>query len=165
MSPCNRCRPSGLVCKVSRDSKRCGNCVRRGYTDCDAKVISGDAFDRVDRERARLDEAWNKERDRLRAAALEQRQALEKMERLERLRSFLDKREGEMIRRGVDSVEELEAIETEERLGQGASNVAVSSGDGSAGGSLEDFVLGSWTPSSLDWGFVGDIVVPTAGTS
>ena len=54
---CNRCRPSNLVCKVFRDSGRCGNYVRREYTNYDAKLINKNTFNRVDRERAHFNEA------------------------------------------------------------------------------------------------------------
>ena len=52
----NRCRFLNLVCKVFRDSDRCGNYIRRKYIDYDAKLISGNTFDRVNRKRARLNE-------------------------------------------------------------------------------------------------------------
>ena len=51
------------------------------------------------------------------------REAIARMERFKRLRKVLKKRKLEIIRRGLDNIEELERIEKEERNAAGSSEV------------------------------------------
>jgi len=114
MRPCNQCQKSGLECRKSEHSKKCGNCVRRGYA-CDAAAVSASDIDKVLRERRRLDDEEERAREQMRLAMSQTRDAMAKLDRLEKLKRFLSTREGELIRRGVQDVEELERLEEEER--------------------------------------------------
>ena len=51
------------------------------------------------------------------------REAIARMERFERLREALSKREEDLIRRSLDNIEELERLEDEERAARGSSEV------------------------------------------
>jgi hypothetical protein len=107
MSPCSKCKERGLECRVSLSSRKCGNCVRSGYR-CDAQEVSARDFEKIDKERARL---------RAEKLAARERRLVEeaRIARLEKLEELLESREGEMIRRGVANIEELERLEEQER--------------------------------------------------
>ena len=106
MSPCKHCLADGLECRVLSSNRKCANCVRRGIK-CDAKEMPLGDFEKIDKERARIRAE--------RAAAEESASAaLAKLDRLRKLESHLQQKEDEMIRRGLDSLEELEKVEEEE---------------------------------------------------
>jgi predicted ribosome quality control (RQC) complex YloA/Tae2 family protein len=156
--PCNHCLKDEQPCVVSRTSRKCSHCVRHGFLDCDAKEITAADFDRLELEKERLRNEIRSERKRLQAAALEQQSALAKIIRLERLQEVTEEREGELLRRGVHNIEELEKLEEAERIVASLSN---SEADPSASG--------EFSPSRLlgpiDWGFLNETVEPGAGIS
>ena len=51
------------------------------------------------------------------------REAIARIERFERLREALSKREEDLIRRSLDNIEELERLKDEERAARGSSEV------------------------------------------
>ena len=51
------------------------------------------------------------------------REVIARMERFERLREALNKREEDLIRRGLNNIEELERLEDKERTARGSSEV------------------------------------------
>ena len=51
------------------------------------------------------------------------REAIARMERFERFREALSKREEDLIRRSLDNIEELERLKDEERAARGSSEV------------------------------------------
>ena len=51
------------------------------------------------------------------------REAMARIERFERLREALSKREEDLIRRSLDNIEELERFEDEERTIRGSSEI------------------------------------------
>ena len=73
-------------------------------------------FKKIDKERARLEGKLQKSRKAM-------REAMARMERFERLREALNKREEDLIRRGLDNIEELERIEEEKRNAAGSFEV------------------------------------------
>jgi hypothetical protein len=186
MPSCGHCQKHSLVCVVSVDSNSCSNCVRRQRKNCDAKEISEGAFLVLDRERERLDAAWASAQSQALLAAQSQQQAWAKMARVEKLKGLLAVREGELIRRGVKTIEELEKLEEEERLEKeraGATAKSVSDRHSESGTpghqSLPDdhtvvFSSGLGDPlspsflqglGSADWGFLNETVEPGSGTS
>jgi len=88
-------------------SSKCGNCTRRGIK-CDVRDVTERDFAKIDKEAARLDAAIKQFRE-------EEEAARARWKRFERLREALKEKEIEMVRRGVDNIEELERIEDEER--------------------------------------------------
>jgi uncharacterized membrane protein YgaE (UPF0421/DUF939 family) len=80
-------------------------------------------FAKIDRERARLDAEEDRANEETLRANQEARDAfarsqtaMAKAERIRKLRRFLASREAEMIRRGLENVEELEKLEEQEKL-------------------------------------------------
>ncbi len=88
--------------------KKCGNCTRKGLA-CDGHDVTVHQFEKLDKERDRLLSEIKKSR-----AAM--REAMSRMERFERLKETLESREAELIRRGVENMEDLERMEEEDRV-------------------------------------------------
>ena len=155
MSPCSNCRKSGDSCVVSAESKKCASCVRRGYR-CDVVGPSARDFEVVAKELARL-------RDEQRATEQAERQAYRlldearaRRDRLFKQQEFLRGREGELIRRGLETVEELEKAEEDERNALVAAQVATTTSS--------DLDLESLDPESWPEIDFGDTLATTAGS-
>lgn len=110
--PCSNCVRYNRQCVVLGDrSQRCGECVRRG-TRCDALQASVNDLQslRLEEERLKL------ERD----AAFESAMAnLARVRELERRQQELRSRGMEMARRGLKSLDDLDAAEQAERQASG----------------------------------------------
>ncbi|KAK3896392.1 hypothetical protein C8A05DRAFT_48491 [Staphylotrichum tortipilum] len=125
--PCSFCHSKGLRCKMLERSSRCGECVRRGRS-CDGSGVPVSALDRIVAESRRLDseeqdaeEALRAERLALaeaqKASAEAQRRLDESWARLDRLRRqkrMLLSRGGDMVRRGLESLDEMEEADRRE---------------------------------------------------
>ncbi|KAF8864466.1 hypothetical protein BDZ45DRAFT_759022 [Acephala macrosclerotiorum] len=98
--PCSRCQKQTLQCMVFSRSTRCGACVKRGLK-CDVAGPREEDWARLDQERSRL--AAEEE-----AAFTQEEAAFHRRMRIKSLSGVLEKKAGEMIRRGLQSVEELE---------------------------------------------------------
>jgi hypothetical protein len=108
MTPCTSCNNHGRTCVVlNEQSKRCGECVRRGY-NCDVVGPSDGDWRALEREEERL--AFETRLTREAVAT-----AMAKLKRLELQRDLLKKRGAEMLRRGLQTLDELDAVEEEER--------------------------------------------------
>src|SRR5438477_2337576 len=109
MHPCSRCSSSGGSCLVAQGSLKCSSCTRSGV-GCDVlEMPSGAQFDRIGREKRRLQAELDSEREAL-------LKSLAKTARLEKQKASLERREADLLRRGVETVEELERLEESERL-------------------------------------------------
>ena len=106
---------SNSECRLLISSQKYRNYTRRGLR-CDVRNVTKGNFKKIDKERERLEGKLQKSRKAI-------REAMARMERFERLRKALNKREEDLIRRGLDNIEELERIEDEERTEQGTSEV------------------------------------------
>ena len=73
-------------------------------------------FKKIDKEREHLESKLQKSREAI-------REAIARIERFERLREALSKREEDLIRRSLDNIEELERLEDKERVIRGSSEV------------------------------------------
>ena len=108
MSPCSSCKKHNRTCVVlNEQSKRCGECVRRGYR-CDVIGPSDGDWKVLDREEQRL--AFETRITREAVAT-----AMAKLNRLELQRDLLKKRGSEMLRRGLQTLDELDAVEQKEK--------------------------------------------------
>lgn len=107
MAPCRACFTSGRKCVVSPHSKRCSECVQRN-TKCDVSAPSVS-----DWEKLRLEEARLEAEEEL--AAQQEQEAFARRMRLRRMQKLLKSRGGEMLRRGLATLDELEAVEERER--------------------------------------------------
>ena len=137
--PCSRCDKKSLEYRRILGKKKCSNCTRRGCV-CNVYDVTTSEVERISKEGDRLDSEIQKSFKAM-------REAMARMERFKRLRQVLKERELEMIRRGLDNIEELERIEKEERDTVGSSEVPF---DPIA--ALEQF--SSWARSSLPFTMV-----------
>ncbi|KAF2835575.1 hypothetical protein M501DRAFT_999059 [Patellaria atrata CBS 101060] len=123
-TPCSTCRRQSRTCRLDLSSGFCSKCVARG-SKCDLMVTQKD-WDKLNASRSELRRKLAEarvSRDNAHARMLE---AFAREERLMQQLQLLDQKEGEMIRRELSSIEELEALERAAE-GQRASSVAPSS--------------------------------------
>jgi hypothetical protein len=119
MSPCTHCEKHGRKCIVSPDDdkSRCSECVWRGIK-CDVEGIPVRDWAALEREEERIRSA--------RQAAVELMAITSaRLARLEKQQEFLRKRGRDMLRRGLQTLDELDTVEEEER--QASSSVHASS--------------------------------------
>jgi hypothetical protein len=116
MPRCSRCVSVNSNCVASTDSKRCASCVRAGRP-CDRVSFSVSALERLNREEERL------VRQKEEAFALIQETSA-KLLRLERQQKSLRERGAEMLRRGLESLDELEELERREEEEKRSSEAA-----------------------------------------
>lgn len=109
MSPCSRCVSLGLSCVVSAESRRCASCVQAGRA-CNVVPFSASALERLNVEEERL--------------ILLKEETLSRLLRLEQQQKLLRKRGAEMLRRGLESLDELEEIERREEEEKRSSEAA-----------------------------------------
>ena len=105
--PCSRCAQQKVECRRILGAKKCGNCTRRGCK-CDVQDVTAPQFERIDKERQRIKSEIRQSREAMEAA-------MARWKRFERLQESLEEREAELIRRGLDNIEELERVEAEEK--------------------------------------------------
>ena len=102
MPSCSYCEGRGLEsCEVSpQDSSRCAECVRLGRSRCDVQGVAPEELRRIAAQHQKLE-------DELQAAE-------EKVLRLRKQKRMWYEKMMRAVRRGIDSVEELDRIEREE---------------------------------------------------
>ena len=107
MSPCSYCLKHNKKCIVSDSSTRCGECARFGKK-CDVAGPSAAEWQALEREEKRLQ--TEKEEAFASLAA-----SMAKLQRVEKTQRLLKTRAGEMLRRGLKTMDELDAAEEAER--------------------------------------------------
>ena len=101
MPPCSYCERNSRKCIVSEESSsKCSECVRRGER-CDVEGPSLDDMESVLRETERLQR--------------EEEEAMAKILRLRKQQRRLQTKAKELIRRGLKTMDELEAVEEKEK--------------------------------------------------
>jgi hypothetical protein len=105
MSPCSRCERLSLCCVVAADTSRCGECVG-SKQKCDVAGPSLSDWKSLEREERRLED--------------ERRETLAKLLRLDLQQRTLRTRGREMLRRGLKSLDELDAAEEAEKVAAAA---------------------------------------------
>lgn len=110
MPSCSNCEALGfLSCAASAsDSARCDRCIRGNRSSCDVLGPSDHQLRVVARSFHSTDQA-------LELAEEEAERAQAKVRRLRRQRRVLADKVHRMVRRGLDSLEELDRVEAEER--------------------------------------------------
>lgn len=157
MPSCSFCEGRGIPsCQVSSvDSARCTECVRLGRSRCDVQGLSASELRRIGVQHQQLEDKLESAEERLRSAAAE-------VERLRKQKRMWFEKMMRAVRRGIDSVEELERVEAEEaeteRARVSASVQAVVSEESSIAQLDPDF-------EGFDWGSVdvGNAVVDWPG--
>ncbi|TVY12487.1 hypothetical protein LARI1_G009615 [Lachnellula arida] len=155
MASCSYCEKHLRKCIVSKEnSSRCGECTRRGQK-CDVRGPSSFDIASLLREQDRLDQ--------------EEEEATSKLLRLQKQKKFLRVRASEMIRRGLKTLDELDAVEESEQKECGAKQQlereALASSSALVGGSSDFFLdpadpalaaaLSAYDPSDPYWQGVG----------
>jgi len=100
MDSCSNCVRRNRTCISSTDSRKCAECVRRKLS-CDQMGPSHPDWVKLEREEERLDR--------------EEEETLVKLMRLRKQKKMLRSRGKEMLRRGLKTLDELDAAEEEER--------------------------------------------------
>ena len=114
MSPCSFCEKNGKKCVVlPTGTPRCSECVRLGKK-CDVEGIPAGDWEAVEREEFRLDTAEMLAEDSFRKAQSALNEAVNRLARLRQQKKFLRKRAGDMLRRGLKTMDELDAVEEKE---------------------------------------------------
>jgi len=101
--PCARCFKKHLECLILKGARRCGECHRSNVA-CEIAPPSEQQWDRIKERENRL----KTETAAATQAALD---SMAKLLRLQKEQSVFNDRVAEMLRRDVDSLEELEEIE------------------------------------------------------
>jgi len=105
MAPCDYCQRHRRRCVVdSSVSTRCSECVRHKLNRCNytSKLPSMNDWSSLDRQRQKLRN--------------EEEEAMAKILRLRKQQRLLDDREKEMVRRGCETLDELDAAEASEKV-------------------------------------------------
>lgn len=142
MTSCSYCTSQGRKCLVDRDvSVRCSECVRAGRSKCDALLPNMSEWDSIDKQRDRLER--------------EEEEAMAKILRLRKQKKLLARREREMLKRGMRTLDELDAAEEKERLEtearEKAEEAAALVPSSVAGSSLEDLDSFGLSVDQLPW--------------
>jgi hypothetical protein len=122
MPSCSRCERRGTECRVAKDSARCAECILAGgNVKCDVLGPSSSEW-------AALERAENKIVDEVKQAEEAQAQLFlrlheqqTKLLRLRKQQEYFRNRAAEMLRRGLKSMDELDAAEAADRLALGQS--------------------------------------------
>lgn len=150
MPSCSTCERAQRKCVVSdADSTRCSECVRQGRR-CDVAGPSSSDMRSVVEELRRLNQ--------------EEKETTSKLLRLQKQREFFQDRASEMIRRGLKTMDELDAAEEEERAAAASSLPTSRPGPGAP--NLEPAML-DWPDSESFWAALGaddDIPQATQGS-
>lgn len=117
MIPCSACEKRENKCVASEgNSKRCALCVRLGLSRCDMGGPVPSDWESLDISKERVEKEWDEAERKQNALFEKQKELQAHFKRLQAQRNFLRRREAEMLRRGLASLDELDAAEEEERL-------------------------------------------------
>jgi hypothetical protein len=106
MPSCSTCDRSGRTCIVADEkSSRCAECVRQGKA-CDVRGPSLSDWASIDRQEEKLEK--------------EEEEAMMKVLRLRKQKRLLRARRKEMLRRGLRTLDELDAAEEAEKVAAAA---------------------------------------------
>ncbi len=104
MDSCSNCVRRNVTCvSSSKDSRRCAECVRRNLKEkCDCMGPEHPDWVKLEREEERLDR--------------EEEETLSKLLRLRKQKRLIRTRGKDMLRRGLKTLDELDAAEEAERV-------------------------------------------------
>jgi len=112
MDPCSLCVRQKRKCTVDvRQSSKCSECIR-SHVPCDVKIPFSELWEREVPNK----NDWSSIRRQREELDLEEEEAMSKILRLRKQKRFLAERELEMARRGLKYIEELDALEWEEKV-------------------------------------------------
>ena len=111
--PCSSCSRHGWKCIMAEGRPRCKECVRRGRS-CDGSGVSVVAINRMVAELDRLQRDEEAAADAVEEAQRKASEAVARLSRIRKQRALLRTRGAEMVNRGLNSLDELEAADREE---------------------------------------------------
>ncbi|KAF4457149.1 hypothetical protein FALBO_15260 [Fusarium albosuccineum] len=111
--PCGYCEPRKLRCWAKEGHKNCAQCTRRGRK-CDGKGVTLVEADKFAAEKRRLEKEEEVAETELINLQQQVNERLGRLMRLRRQKRHLQERAEEMLRRNVETLDELEALENEE---------------------------------------------------
>jgi len=120
MPQCSRCSHRGFLCKVGKEFSRCVECVRSS-TKCDCRGLFNVEWRFLKQQEDALEEKMRLTIVRANELHQELREQYARMERLRKQKKSLKERGSEMLRRGIQSLDELDALDNSnfEELNQG----------------------------------------------
>jgi hypothetical protein len=149
------------VCVVSSDSDRCLECVRQNKAQCDVWGPTTQQWAALEREEDRLKNEWRATQEAQRLLQEEHQRLFErllesqaKLLRLDKQREMFRDRAAEMLRRGLKSLDELDALEKKEREEASRRSEALATSSASAEASVDPSFLPDSFWEGLD--FVGE---------
>lgn len=108
MPACSYCESRGLSsCQVGEDGERCTECIRHNQSRCDVKGLSASQLRNIGAQHSKVDAELDAAEEELELAAV-------RVRRLRKQKKLWFEKMVRAIRRGIDSVEELERVEKEE---------------------------------------------------
>lgn len=165
-NPCSRCLSLSKSCVLSSESKSCSECVRskQNCSFSSGSRASSQDWNRVLKAHDKIES----DRERILQDKVRLREELNRLEakelRLQQQAKFLRRRGGRMLQEGIETLEELEALEAQEQSGS-RSPVAISSPSAVVETLIDFSGLGPEFWESLD--FSGEkpesLVVPSSG--
>jgi len=116
MPACSRCEKRGKKCLVAPGYSRCSECIRvGGRVKCDVHGPSDAEWKELERTEKKLADEWNEAQNEQRKLFARLSEMSAKLVRIEKQREAFRSRAGEMLRRGLKSLAELDAAEEQER--------------------------------------------------
>jgi propanediol dehydratase large subunit len=106
MPSCTYCNRHGKTCIVSPESKKCAECIRT-KRKCNVEGPSSSDWSAIDSMEERLERETEETAQVMATAAA-------KLARLQKQKKLLRTRAKDMLRRGLSSIDELEAVEAKE---------------------------------------------------
>jgi len=144
MPQCSRCARRGFLCKVGKESSRCAECVRAS-TKCDCRGPSDVEWRSLEQQEDALEEKMRTTAVRADELHQELREQYARMERLRKQKRSLKERGSEMLRRGIQSLDELDALDNSGSPGSSQGAVVASP----TGDFFRELSVGFWESVTL----------------
>ncbi|CCF43076.1 hypothetical protein CH063_12889 [Colletotrichum higginsianum] len=97
---------------MAEESSRCGECIRTGRSQCDGNNVAN-ALSRCMSEQRKIEKEEREAEEEMEVLQVQLSTALGRLSRLRKQKRFLKDRGSELIRRGLQSLDELEAQDRE----------------------------------------------------
>ena len=110
MLPCNNCLRESIPCVMAPGARKCARCVSSNSRCSNAPPTTFE-WEQILREDERLRREKEEAVEKAQRASLELQEAMAKTVRLERQQSSLRTRGAEMLRRGFNTLDELEEVD------------------------------------------------------
>ncbi|KAK4107657.1 hypothetical protein N656DRAFT_785137 [Canariomyces notabilis] len=104
--PCSWCFKRTVPCRMAASSSRCAECVRRGRS-CDGSSVAS-ALTKLMSEQKRVEDQEADAEEELFVLQTQLQTVVGRLARLRRQKRFLKERGSELLRRGLQSLDELE---------------------------------------------------------